>query len=103
MRMKGATFGFESDFLTNSLDLGRERSEWLPGFDGGPQRSRASLFKSTDTADPHRETLCADSRKLVREIIGKGPIHFSYEPQCQMQLLLILPAKIAARVHRVDQ
>jgi len=44
-----------------------------------------------------------NSGQCIREIVGDRSLNLAYETQGEVELLIVLPAKIRAIIHCVDQ
>ena len=72
-------------------------------YDGAPEDVIGFyLIEAADPADGQLNWWKGDGREYGRKIIGKRPLDFPDEAQCQVQLLVVLPPEIHT-FHYVDQ
>ena len=103
VRMEGPSLRFESDLLACALDFRRQSRDPKLWLDTGPKRTAGALFEASNPADPELESVISDSRQRIGEIVRNCCLDFAYETQGQVELIVVLPAKIRAFGHRVDE
>ena len=103
VRMERTTLRLETNLLTGAFDLRGQGGKRRLRLDASPQRAGAALFEPADAPDPGVEALGTDVCQSSRKVFCNRSLDLPNEAQGQVQLLLVLPAKVRAVVHCVDQ
>lgn len=98
----GATLRLKASQLANALYLASQRFDFLLRPYSCPKRAAPAMIEAADPADGQLNWWKGDGREYGRKIIGKRPLDFPDEAQCQVQLLVVLPPEIHT-FHYVDQ
>jgi hypothetical protein len=64
---------------------------------------QSAPFKLAQAIDMKRDFCVAKIGQHKRDIFCQGSIHPAYKPQCQVQLIIILPPRTFDTTHNVDQ
>jgi len=104
MRNKGARLGRDADAREALVDLAVQRRERIVRLDPGPDHVRPPLpLEQADTSNPRRNARRMERAERRRDVLCHMAVDLADEPQRQMELLVILPARARDAVHRREQ
>jgi hypothetical protein len=104
MRLEGAGFGRAADAREQLVDLAVQRGERREWLDRGPNDMRAPLpLEQSDPGEARGDGGRMQAAQRRGNIFGAVVVDFADKAQCQVKLVVVLPARRRNAVHCSEQ